>query len=56
MRVAVFMGSADGPAAHVDGVATFARQLALARVGIVYGGGKVGMMGVAADAALSAGG
>jgi uncharacterized protein (TIGR00730 family) len=37
-------------------VAAFARQLALGGVGIVFGGGKVGLMGVAADAALAAGG
>jgi uncharacterized protein (TIGR00730 family) len=56
MRVAVFTGSGTGPAAHVDAVAAFARRLAGAGVGIVYGGGRVGLMGVVADAALSAGG
>lgn len=34
----------------------FARQLALAGAGIVYGGARVGLMGIVADAALSAGG
>ncbi len=34
----------------------FARELAVAGVGIVYGGGRVGLMGVLADAALAAGG
>jgi hypothetical protein len=37
-------------------VADFAQQLAQAGAGIVYGGGKVGLMGVVADAALAAGG
>jgi len=56
VRVAVFTGSAAGPAAHAEGVASFARQLAQAGAGIVYGGGKVGLMGIVADAALLAGG
>jgi hypothetical protein len=56
VRVAVFTGSSDGPAAHVQQVAEFAGQLAGAGAGIVYGGGRVGLMGVVADAALAAGG
>jgi uncharacterized protein (TIGR00730 family) len=56
LRVAVFTGSHDGPAAHADAAAAFATALAGAGVGIVYGGGHVGMMGVVADAALAAGG
>lgn len=56
MRVAVFTGSAAGPATDQQAVAAFARELALSGTGIVYGGGKVGLMGVAADAALAAGG
>ncbi|MGY2126928.1 LOG family protein [Blastococcus sp. SYSU DS0617] len=56
MRVAVFTGSHAGPAAHADAAAAFATDLARAGVGIVYGGGKVGLMGVVADAALAAGG
>lgn len=57
MRVAVFCGSRDGGNA---GFAVAARELGrtLARrgVGLVYGGGSVGLMGVVAGAALDAGG
>jgi uncharacterized protein (TIGR00730 family) len=56
VRVAVFTGSSPGPDDHAAGVAEFARHLARSGVGIVYGGAKVGLMGVVADAALSAGG
>lgn len=56
MRVAVFTGSHSGPAAHAAAAARFATDLARAGVGIVYGGGHVGLMGVVADAALAAGG
>ncbi len=56
MRVAVFTGSHAGPPSHGAAVAVFARDLAEAGVGIVYGGGHVGMMGVVADSALAAGG
>lgn len=56
MRVAVFTGSHAGPSSHTAAAAAFARDLAGAGVGIVYGGGHVGMMGVVADAALAAGG
>ncbi len=55
-RIAVFTGSHAGPASHAAAAAAFARELARAGVGIVYGGGHVGMMGVIADAALAAGG
>ncbi|WP_138757855.1 TIGR00730 family Rossman fold protein [Modestobacter altitudinis] len=56
MRIAVFTGSQAGPASHQQAAATFATELARAGVGIVYGGGHVGLMGVVADAALAAGG
>ena len=56
MRVAVFTGSHAGPEGHARAAAEFAAGLARAGVGIVYGGGKVGLMGVVADAALAAGG
>jgi uncharacterized protein (TIGR00730 family) len=56
VRIAVFTGSHDGPPSHVAATAAFATGLAKAGVGIVYGGGKVGLMGVVADAALAAGG
>jgi uncharacterized protein (TIGR00730 family) len=56
VRIAVFTGSHTGPSSHADAAAAFATDLANAGVGIVYGGGHVGMMGVIADAALAAGG
>ena len=56
MRVAVFTGSQAGPPSHRAAAAAFATDLARAGVGIVYGGGHVGLMGVVADAALAAGG
>ena len=56
MRVAVYTGSQAGPPSHREAAAAFAAELARAGVGIVYGGGHVGLMGVVADAALDAGG
>src|SRR5215212_6352217 len=56
MRVAVFTGSQSGPPAHRSAAAAFAADLARAGIGVVYGGGHVGLMGVVADAALEAGG
>jgi uncharacterized protein (TIGR00730 family) len=56
VRVAVFTGSQPGPPSHAAAAAAFARDLAKAGVGVVYGGGHVGLMGVVADAALEAGG
>ena len=56
MRVAVFTGSQSGPPSHRSAAAAFAADLARAGVGVVYGGGHVGLMGVVADAALEAGG
>ena len=56
MRVAVFTGSASGPPGHREVVGGFAADLVRAGAGIVYGGGRVGLMGTVADAALAAGG
>jgi uncharacterized protein (TIGR00730 family) len=56
MRVALFMGSMDGPQTHRALAASLATDLARAGIGIVYGGGGVGLMGTMADAALAAGG
>ena len=53
-RIGVFTGSALGPPTHQRAVAAFGRGLAQAGQGIVYGGGRVGLMGVLADAALTA--
>ena len=56
VRIAVFTGSQAGPPSHQQAAAAFATELARAGIGIVYGGGHVGLMGVVADAALAAGG
>jgi uncharacterized protein (TIGR00730 family) len=56
VRVAIFTGSQSGPPSHQQAAAELATDLARAGVGIVYGGGHVGLMGVVADAALAAGG
>jgi len=56
-RVAVFCGSRTGtdPAFVACGTA-LGRELAGRGLGLVYGGGRVGLMGVVADAVLEAGG
>jgi uncharacterized protein (TIGR00730 family) len=55
-RVCVFCGSSPG--GHPDYAAaarTLAAELARRRLGLVYGGGSVGLMGILADAAVEAG-
>ncbi|MBM3539107.1 MAG: TIGR00730 family Rossman fold protein [Alphaproteobacteria bacterium] len=55
--VCVYCGSSGrGPARHRRDAVAFGRALAAARIELVYGGGHVGLMGLMADAALSAGG
>jgi hypothetical protein len=56
-RICVFCGAAEGASA-VFGEAASALGAELARrgIGVVYGGGRIGLMGVVADAALAAGG
>lgn len=57
MRICVFLGSSFGRAAVYADVATqFGTLLADRGIGLVYGGGAVGLMGVIADAATAAGG
>lgn len=57
MRIALFTGSAVGANdAYINEAARLASHLAKAGHGVVYGGGKVGLMGIVADAALAAGG
>ena len=57
MRIAIFTGSAVGAKeTYTTGAAQLASHLAKEGHAIVYGGGKVGLMGVVADAALAAGG
>jgi len=56
-RVCVFCGSNPGARpAYADAARALGTLLAARRIGLVYGGGRVGLMGVLADAALAAGG
>ncbi len=56
-RLAVYCGSAT-PAdpAYIECASAIGRGLASRGIGVVYGGGKLGLMGAVADAALAAGG
>ncbi|MFJ8440275.1 TIGR00730 family Rossman fold protein [Kitasatospora griseola] len=57
MRFAVFAGSATGTRTEYAALAAaLGTTLARRGIGIVYGGGRVGLMGALADAALAAGG
>ena len=57
MRVCVYCGSYSGNDPRFAAVArAFGAALARAGIGVVYGGGRVGLMGAVADAALDAGG
>jgi uncharacterized protein (TIGR00730 family) len=56
VRVAVFLGSSPGTDAHRDCVTRLADALVARGIGIVYGGARVGLMGLLADRALAAGG
>ena len=56
-RVCIFCGSSSGArAAYTTAAATIGTSLARRGLGLVYGGGRVGLMGAVADAALTAGG
>ncbi len=55
--VAVFCGSRFGSnPAYAEAAEAIGRGLAEAGIRLIYGGGKVGLMGMVADAALAAGG
>ncbi len=56
-RICLFCGSHEGrnPAYHAA-AKELGRTLAERGIGLVFGGGRVGLMGIAADAALRAGG
>jgi len=56
-RLAVYCGSAT-PAdpVYLETARAVGRELATRGIGIVYGGGRLGLMGAVADAALAAGG
>jgi len=56
-RVCVFSGSSFGAKpVYADAAAGLGREIAARGIGLVYGGGSVGLMGVVADAVLAAGG
>jgi uncharacterized protein (TIGR00730 family) len=56
-RVCVFCGSSPGrDPRYAAQAAALARELAARGIGVVFGGGSVGLMGVLADQALAAGG
>jgi len=56
-RVCVFCGSSDGArSSYREAAAMLGRVLGARRIGVVYGGGNIGLMGALADAALGAGG
>ena len=56
-RICVFCGSSPGVAPeYAEAARQFGRALAGRGLGLVFGGGHVGLMGVVADAALAAGG
>ena len=55
--VCVYCGSSnDGPPEHRKAAEELGRQLAGEGIALVYGGGRVGLMGAVADGAISAGG
>lgn len=56
-RVAVYCGSSDNVSdVHKENARAMGKLLAERGIGIVYGGGRVGLMGAVADSALSRGG
>jgi len=56
-RICVFCGSSPGARpAYAEAAAQVGRLLAGEGIGLVYGGGQVGLMGVLADAVLAEGG
>ena len=56
-RICVFCGSSEGTRPEYGAAAEeMAAELVRRNVGLVYGGSKVGLMGVIADAVLKAGG
>ena len=56
-RIAVYCGSAS-PAdpVYIESARMVGRSLAERGIGVVYGGGRLGLMGAVADSALAAGG
>jgi uncharacterized protein (TIGR00730 family) len=57
MRICVFCGASPGKQPeYLAAARAVGEGLAQRRIGLVYGGGRVGLMGAVADAALDAGG
>ncbi|CAN5911298.1 TIGR00730 family Rossman fold protein [soil metagenome] len=57
LHICVFCGSSNGvDPQHAEAARTVGRLLAEAGLGLVYGGGRVGLMGELADACLASGG
>lgn len=57
LRICVFCGSSDGSRpAYLAAARETGTLLARRGIGVVYGGGRIGLMGALADAALAAGG
>jgi len=55
--VCVYCGSSDrGPPAHREAARRFGTLLAESGIELVFGGGRVGLMGIVADAAMARGG
>ena len=56
-RLAVYCGSSMGTdPAFAETAGTLGRAMAARGIGLVYGGGRLGLMGVVADAVMEAGG
>lgn len=56
-RLAIFTGSSSGhDPVYQNSVAELGSALARAGIGVVYGGGRIGLMGQIADSVLGAGG
>ena len=56
-RVCVFCGASSGRRpGYAEAARSFGEELARRGIGLVYGGGRVGLMGAVADGALAAGG
>jgi len=57
VRICVFLGSSPGRrTVYGEAAERFGTLLAQRNIGLVYGGGTVGLMGILADAACAAGG
>ncbi len=56
-RLAIYCGSATpADTVYIDAARAVGAELARRGIGVVYGGGRLGLMGAVADAALAAGG